>query len=465
MTSVARKSASKTDRAPAPPGPLGTSPVAFLRAFRRDRMRLFLDAQRRFGDIVRFRVGPKWLYLVLDPEAVQRVLQENHRNYDKRSAGYGKLKLALGDGLLTSEGEFWRRQRRIVQPAFHRDRLHQFGAVMTQATLAMLERWREPAQQREPVDVAAEMMRLTLEIIGTTMFSTNLGSDSRRLGELMTTAIEYINERITTWTAAFDFPEKLPTVKNRRFRQALRAGNQMVREVIEARRRSGTDHGDLLSMLMQMRDEETGEWMTDQQLRDEIITIFAAGHETTANALAWCWYLLSRNPAVGRKLREELDRVLGGRVPTADDLPRLTYTAMVVKETMRLYPPAWVISRNAVGDDVLGGFHIAAGSVVLVSPYVTHRHLRFWENPEGFDPERFVGDRLAALPRYVYFPFGGGPRMCIGTGFAMMEAQLILATVAQRHELHLLPGESVEPEPLVTLRPRHGVMALVQARS
>jgi cytochrome P450 len=438
------------------------SPLAFLRALRNDPTGLLLTAQRTYGDVCEYRMARR-LCFVFHPEGVQHVLKENARNYDKRTIGYQKLKLALGDGLLTSEGDFWLKQRRIIQPAFHRDRLRHFGEVMTGSAEEMLIRWRESARAGRPLDVAAEMMRLTLEIIGLTMFSIKLTEDADELGHMTTVALEYINQRMTSWTAAFDFPEKLPTPNNRRFRAAQQRGDELVLAIIEARRRGGAVHRDLLSMLMEVRDADTGEGMSDRQLRDEVLTVFAAGHETTANALAWTWALLSRHPDVGRRLRAELDETLGGRTPTTDDLPRLEYTSMVVKEAMRLYPPAWVVSRNALADDVIGGYRVRAGTVVVVSPFVTHRHASYWDNPEGFDPERFRAER--EIPRYAYFPFGGGPRFCVGNNFATMEMQLVLATIAQRFEVQLVPGFPVEMDPLVTLRPRHGVHARLRERT
>jgi cytochrome P450 len=258
--------------------------------------------------------------------------------------------------------------------------------------------------------------------------------------------------------------ERLPTRRNRQFRAALGRGDALIRAQIDERRKSDARPNDLLTMLIEARDEESGEGMTDQQLRDEVITIFSAGHETTANALTWTWYLLSKHPAVRRRLEGELDQVLGGRVPAVEDLARLEYATGVVKEAMRLYPPAWIISRRAIAADRLGGYDIPEGSIVLLSPWVTHRHPRFWENPEGFEPERFEPARAAALPRYAYFPFGGGPRLCIGNNFAMMEAVLLLATMARRYRLDLDPGHLVDLDPLITLRPRTGVRMQLTAR-
>jgi cytochrome P450 len=447
------------------PGPKGNSLFGFLNGLRRDPIGLFQQAKQAYGDVVRWQVGPVAVHAVFHPDDVQRVLQEHSKNYSKQSPGYDKLRLALGDGLLTSEGEVWRRQRRIMQPAFHRERLRGFGRAMTACTGAMLERWDAQACTGAPLDVAAEMMRLTLEIICQTMFSSEMGDRAQTLGDMMTIALHHLHARIASPASVLTFLDRLPTPQNRRFWKALRAGDELVFQVLAERRAAKVPPDDLLGMLMSARDEETGEAMTDRQLRDEIIVIFGAGHETTANALAWTFSLLSQHPTALRTLLCELDSVLAGRVATVDDLPPLEYTMMVIKEAMRLYPPAWSISRAAIADDVLGGFRIPAGSAVVTCPYLTQRDPRFWDNPEGFDPERFRGDAAASRPKFAYFPFGGGPRLCIGQGFAMMETQLVLATVLSRYQLELMPGRVPVPEPVITLRPKAGVWVTLKSRA
>jgi cytochrome P450 len=433
-------------------------------AFRRDPLGVLLAASREVGAVARFTVGPLDMFLLSDPDDIQRVLQDNAKNYSKRTIGYDKLRLALGEGLLTSEGDFWLRQRRIAQPTFHRDEIRKFAAVMTTCTEAMLDRWRGVADRSEWLDVSAEMMRLTLQIIGKTMFSIDLSHQSDRLGQLMTTAIHYVNDRMMSITAPFDFAERLPTPTNLRFRRALREGDEIVGRIIAQRRRRGEHPDDLLSMLMSARDEDTGETMTDRQLRNEAMTFFAAGHETTANALTWTWYLLSQHPWAAEQLRREVDTVLRGELPTTDDLPKLETTVRIVKEAMRLYPPAWMMSRRALDTDRLGGYGIPAGSVVLVSPYVTHRQPELWSHPIAFDPERFSPDEMARRPKFAYFPFGGGPHRCIGNGFAMMEVVLLAASIAQRYELDLDPNHEVALDAGVTLRPKHGIRMLPRRR-
>jgi cytochrome P450 len=306
------------------------------------------------------------------------------------------------------------------------------------------------------------MMRLTLTIVCQTLFSSDISTEADEVGQALTTVLKHTIDRMQS---LFDLAEILPLPENRRFYEALRTLDQVVYGMIKERRRSGRDTGDLLSMLVFARDEETGQSMSDKQLRDEVMTIFLAGHETTANALGWTWYLLSRHPEVTRRLEAELAEVLDGRTPTLDDLSKLNYTSMVIQEAMRLYPPAWIIGRNAVEADQIDGYDIPADSSIILSPYVTHRHPGFWDNPEGFDPERFSPQQTKDRPYFAYFPFGGGPRLCIGNNFALMEAKLVLATVAQRYRLELVPGHPVEPEPLVTLRPKYGLLMTLRPRN
>jgi len=399
------------------------------------------------------------VYLVSHPDLIKHILQDNNRNYHK-SVGYEKTRPMLGYGLLTSEDDFWRRQRRLAQPAFHRKHISAFATTMTDATSQMLQRWQHHAESGAPFNAAAEMMRLTLTIVGRTLFNTDLSDEADKVGQALTIALEHTNRRMQS---LFDLGEKLPTPENRRFNEAIKTLDEVVYGMIEERRRTNIDNGDLLSLLLHAQDEETGERMSDKQLRDEAMTIFLAGHETTANALAWTWYLLSKHPDVARRLRNELAAVLGGRTPTLDDLPNLVYTKMVLDEALRLYPPAWAIGRNSLAADKLGDYHLPANSIVVLSPYVTHRLPEFWPNPEGFDPERFRPEQAENRPRFAYFPFAGGPRLCIGNNFALMEMQLILAMIAQRYHLDLVPGHPIELEPMVTLRPRHGVLVTLRS--
>ncbi|HTT77933.1 MAG TPA: cytochrome P450 [Candidatus Binataceae bacterium] len=415
----------------------------------------------RYGDVTRYRFGAMQVFLVVHPDGVKRVLQENHRNYVK-SFDYQILKRLLGEGLLTSEGRLWLRQRRLMAPMFHRQRIAEFGATMVDCTLKMLDQWNSLASTGNTFDACSEMMRLTLEIVARVLFKVEIGGElAHEIGRDVTIA----NERFGQFDLGTLLPW-LPTLRNLQFRRATRSLNAIVGGIIASRRRIGQDRGDLLSLLLSARDEDTGEAMSDQQIRDEVVTLILAGHETTANALAWTWYLLSQNPEVELKLHAELAEVLGGRTPAVADLPNLRYTSKVIDESMRLYPPAWSVGRSPIADDEILGFHIPKGSTVMLSQWLTHRHPDFWEDPERFDPERFKPARADNRPRYAYFPFGGGPRQCIGNAFALTEANLILAAVAQKYRLRLVPGQRVEPLALVTLRSRYGLkMTLEPTRS
>jgi len=438
---------------PDAPGPSDRGLFGSLPRMRQDPIGLLMDSARTYGDVVRFRFVNRPVYLIVDPEDIRHVFQENYRNYSKQTRGFQVLRSFLAGGLLTAEGSEWLKQRRIAQPAFHRARIAGFGETMARAADEMLDRW--DASGAETLDVTAEMMRLTLRIVGETLLGSDVSSDADRVGRAVAVALRMANDSITRLVEP---PRFLPIRRNRQLGEALRTLDEVVYGMIARRRRSGADTGDLLSMLMHARDEETGDGMDDRQLRDEVMTIFLAGHETTAVALGWTWYLLSTHPAAARRLIEEVDTVVGSRRPTSDDLPRLRYTEQVIKESMRLYPPAWIISRSAIGDDVIRGYRIPAGAFVFASPYVTHRRPSLWENPEGFDPERFEPGRTDDPPHFRYFPFGGGPRQCIGNTFAMMELQLVVATVARRCRLDLIPGQRIGVTPSITLRPTRPIL-------
>jgi cytochrome P450 len=444
------------------PGPRGNIFLGIFREVTRDPIRLYMKARDEYGDIVRFRALPSihW-YLASHPNDVEKVLYGNQHNYRKGDFFNKSAGVLVGNGLLTSEGDFWRRQRRLSQPAFHRQRLAGLASTMTATAEAMSERWYGYAKSDQPFDIASEMMRLTLQTASLTLFGTDISGETDTVGRALRIAFDHVGYRLVH---PFTMPINIPTPRNLRFSKAKRVLDKVVYGIIDQRRRSGKDTGDLLSMLLLAQDEERGGGMSDLQLRDEVLTLFIAGHETTAVTLSWTWYLLGKNPDVALKLRAELENVLGGRTPTFDDLPRLQYTKMIFEETMRLYPPAWALPRQAIEEDVLGGYYIPAGSGVDVSPYVTHRHPDFWEEPEKFDPERFRPERAANRPRFAYFPFGGGSRTCIGNNFAMMEAQLILAIFAQRFRVDLVENHPVVPDPTFVLKPRHGVMVRVEKR-
>jgi cytochrome P450 len=443
-----------------PPGPRGLPIVGVLPAVRRNPTAVFLDAARRFGDVVYFRIGPRHGYLITNPADVRHVLQDNARNYHK-SPLYAKLRMSLGNGLLTSEDEFWLRQRRIAQPAFHRQRIAALASVMAEAARDTAAQWQAIASSGQPVDVAEEMMRLTRTVVLRALLGADLGPFAASVDHAWTIINQHIGESF--WSLGLT--DRFPTAKYRQFQAALAVLHGAVDHIISERRRRPSDSADLLSMLLSARDEETGEAMTDEQLRVEVTTFLLAGQETTSLALTWTWYLLSQHAGAQQRLEEEIDAVLDGRPPEYTDLVNLPYTRMVIDEAMRLYPPAWGFSRQALADDELGGFHLPRGWLAFVIPYVLHRLPAHWQDPEAFDPERFLPERSADRPKFVYLPFGAGPRQCIGNQFALIEAHLTVATIAQSYRLHLVPRHRVEPWPLITLRPRFGMPMIIEHRT
>jgi len=443
-----------------PPGPRGYPILGVLPNLRANPIRTFLDAADRYGDLVHLKAGPYHGYLASDPADIRHVLHDNARNYHK-SPLYDRLRDSLGNGLLTSEDAFWLRQRRLAQPAFHRQRLTAMADAMVDCTEETLERWDGVAARGETIDLVEEMMALTQTIIVRTMFSTDLGATA----EIVNRTWPIINRRIgeTFWSTKLE--TRLPLPANRRFWRALGELEAVVYRIIADRRRTRRDEADLLSMFLSARDEDTGETMTDRQLRNEVMTMLLAGHETTSLALSWTYYLLAQHPEIERSVAGEAERAAGGGRLSFAHLDRLAGTRRVIEESLRLYPPAWGFSRQAVADDEIGGYRVRRGSLVFLIPFVIHRRPGLWPDPERFDPDRFTPDREAARPRFAYIPFGGGPRGCIGNQFAMVEAQLIVAAVARRYRIALVPGQTVRPEPLITLRPSPGIRARLEKRS
>src|SRR5437588_436881 len=440
------------------PGPKTLWPGGHIFYFRRDPLRFFTRLAREYGDAVQFRAGPQRIFLLNHPDYVRDVLVTHHERFQKGRA-LQRSKRLLGEGLLTSEGEYHRRQRRLAQPAFHRQRINSYGQVMVEYAAKTSARWRDG----QTLDIHDEMMRLTLAVVGKTLFDADVESDADEVGEALTEVMELFGYMMLPFS---ELLEKLPFPARRRFERARARLDAIIYRIIEERRRSGADHGDLLSMLLFAEDEEGDHaGMTNEQLRDEVMTLFLAGHETTANALTWAWVLLAQNPESEARLHEELDAVLeGGRPPTVEDVPALRYTEMVVAETMRLYPPAYAIGRLSLEDQEIGGYHIPRGSLVLVSQYVMHRDPRFFPCPEAFDPLRFVPEMKETRPQFSYFPFGGGPRRCVGEGFAWTEVTLMLATIARRWRLRLAHDGRIEPQPRITLRPKGEVRMTFQSR-
>jgi cytochrome P450 len=437
-----------------PPGPkphflIGNMPLASP-----DPLAVYGRWAREYGDIFYYRAGWIQVYFLNHPELIEFVLVRNHQNFQKDRV-IRNSRWFFGDGLLTSEGEHWKRQRRLCQPAFHRERIASYASVMTNYAEQMLSHW----QDGTIVDVHQEMMRLTLRIVVRALFDVEAEETeeiSRSLNVMM---------RNSTGARLIlpPFFRRLPTPQMFEFRRAVRKLDDTVNRIIDLHRRNEGDSGDLLSVLMEARDED-GCGMDDQQLRDEVMTFLLAGHETTALALSWTWHLLSQDSQVEHNLHQELDRVLGGRLPTISDLSSLTYTGAIIKESMRLYPPAWSVARTAIKDFELGGYRIPAGANVVMSQWIMHRDARFFSDPEKFDPDRWSNETLQKLPRFAYFPFGGGPRQCIGSSFAMMEAVLLLATMAAQFQLGKVEGKLVVPVPSFTLRPKEGIYVALRKR-
>lgn len=447
---------------PLPPGPRSLPLIGVLPEVRRDALGFLMRTFQQYGDVAHYRLGPLSASLIAHPDGVRHVLQENVKNYTKDHVSYSMLRRTIGDGLVTSRGDFWLRQRRLAQPAFHRQRIAAMGQSMVAATIELLADWEQRAEQGVAFDVGEEMMHLTLRIVGDALFGSNVQAESL----IVHRAFNELSAQIIARFRNFNLlPPVLPTRADRRYRQAISELDTVVYRIIASRRARPEDSGDLLSMLMLARDEESGERMDDKQLHDEVLTMLLAGHETTATTLTWVWAMLDRHPQVVVLLEAELDRVLGERAPTVEDLPQLNYTRQVIDETIRLYPPIYIMSRQVLADDAIGGYRIKGGATVDISPYVTHRHPAFWDRPEEFDPERWTPERVAARPRFAYFPFSGGPRQCIGNSFAQMEATLVLATIASRYRLHLPENHTLAIDPLVTLRPRGGLPVRLERRA
>ena len=440
-------------RRPLPPGPRGHFLLGMIPELRRDLLGMYRDLARQYGDVVAVPFLGVTTFALSHPDHFKHVLQDHNRNYRRNTFFNNIVKLFNGENLFTTDGDDWLWRRRLMQPAFHRQRVTAFGALMTDSAGAMLDRW-QTQPDGQPLWVDREMMQLTLRVAGKALFGVDLVGESRALGEAFTHTSEFVNYRLG---APFPVPLFIPTRRNREFRRAAQTLDRTIYALIRERRRSGEDRGDLLTMLTQARDEDTGESLNDEQVRNEIALMMFAGHETTAVTLTWTFYLLSGHPEVECQLHAELADVLGGRAPTIQDLPDLRYTRMVIEESMRLYPPAWGVARQSVQADEIGGYHIPADAGLSLIINNVHRDPRWWPDPEKFDPGRFTPERSADRPGFAYLPFGGGPRLCIGNQFAMTEAQMVLATIAQRYKLRLVPGHPVRPNPIFVLRTSHGL--------
>jgi cytochrome P450 len=419
-----------------------------LPAFRKDPPGYLMSLAREYGDVVALALGRQNAFFVNDPEIIRDIFI-THQGKFKKSRMLERARVLLGNGLLTAEGESHKRQRRLVQPAFHRERLIGYSSAMVECAAACRGR----LQAGRELDVSKEMMRLTLAIVGRTLFSSSVEAEADEIGAALAQVFDLFELILLPFS---EWLEKLPLPSVRRFHRARARLDQTIYRLIAERRANPRDTGDLLSMLLLAQDEDGAGGLTDQQVRDEALTLFIAGHETTAVALTWTWYLLSQNPEAERKMREEIDSGVGGRLPSFEDLPKLRYTEHVFAESLRLYPPAWAIGRKVVSDFPAGPYMFPAGSIVLTSPYVTQRDSRWFPEPEAFRPDRWEKED-PSRPKFAYFPFGGGTRVCIGERFAWMEGVLVLATIAQKWRFELVPGHPVEKQARITLRSRYGM--------
>ncbi len=443
-----------------PPGLKLNLPFYITRKFFRpgDPIKLFEYLQQEFGSTAHYRIGNSDVFVLQEPEFVREVLVTQAHKFIKERTQQ-RMKILLGNGLITSDGEFHRRQRRIVAPAFHRQRIQAYGAVMVERALAMRDEW----QAGTEIGALAEMMRLTLQVVARTLLNTDVTAEVRQINDEVNAIMDLYNFLVALPRAEAYLHWPIPGLM--RFCRARKRLDAVVNRIIAEHRADAVDRGDLLSMLLRSRDEEADHaGMTNEQVRDQVLTIFLAGYETVATALTWTWYLLARNPEAEARMHEELDRVLAGRAPTIHDLPELRYTEMVLAESMRLYPPAWAMGRQATEDVELGPYRLPAGSYVFFSQYMIQRNPAFWPEPLQFRPERFTPEQKAGRSKFVYFPFGAGSRQCIGEGFAWMEGVLVLATLAQKWRLRLVPGQTIGLQPKITLRPKPEIRMIPELR-
>lgn len=431
-----------------------------LLQLRNERIQFFQNQKKKMGDIYRIKVPTRKVMVLTDPEWIKYVLVDNNKNYTK-SFAYDSIRLFLGNGLLTSEGEFWKRQRRLAQPAFHKEKLNLMFQNMVEQTQKCIDHLEKYADTNQPVNLGKELYKLTLDIVNSTLFYNEVGSTTDKIYNLVSEGSEFITQRIDN---PFHLPEWVPTPHNLREKKVLHSMDDVFFSIIDRRRKQKEDHEDLLSMLMEARDEETGEVMSNKQLRDEILTIFVAGHETTQIALGWTFYLLTQHPDKLAVLNEEIKNELKGEIPTAQTIRGLHYLKQVIDESMRCFPPAWIMGRRTIEKDIIHGYEIPPYTNIIMPIYVVHHDEKVWENPFDFVPERFSIENLKEKHKYSYFPFGGGPRLCIGNNFAIQEMQVCLAMILQRFTIEVDEHFVPELDPLVTLRSKHPIYAKVWKR-
>jgi cytochrome P450 len=447
------------------PGPKGEPILGSARGFQRDLLQTLLDGWREHGDIVRFKgVGPLFpVHLPVHPDYVTYVLKDNAANYPKTPFINDRWRMVVGNGLICSEGAFWLRQRRLAQPSFDPKLLRSFDGGVADRAQDLADDWERHAETGRPVEVAGAMVRLALAVLGQAMFSTDWRRDAEAMAPAVHVTIGHAYHQIESFVP---IPLGVPTPRNRRFLEARAVLDEIMYRLIRERRQMDDGPQDLLGTLMHAQDPDTGERMSDEQIHDELMTFMFGGHETVASGMAWTLYLLSKHPEVQRRMRAEIDGVLQGERPTADAMTgQLPYTTRVINESLRLYPPVSLISRSPLADDEIGGYHVPKGGMVLICSYVSHRHSGIWDNPEGFDPDRWLPERSEGRPKNAWFPFSGGPRQCIGGYFGLIEMHIVLSMILQRFELDLVPGHPVEPRPGITLGFRNGLQMTVRHRT
>jgi cytochrome P450 len=438
------------------PGPPGHFLFGHLREFRSGVLTLLLDSTRRYGDVVRFRLGPFTVHLINHPDGAEHVLQKRAQNYDKNTRSARFIRLVCGESLLTSNGASWQGQRKLLQPFFHQQSVKGFAGIMVEATKRMLAGWERATSSGDPLDAASEMMKLTYRIAAKSFFAADAGPETEAIERAMQVILPYTFGRLER---AVNWPVWAPTPQNRRFREALRSIDDVVERLISQHQSDRVGPGtnsDLLGMLLSLKDGSGQRALSHQQIRDQTITFLLAGHETTSNALTWTLHLLAQHPEVQQQLHEEIDQVLQNGPPTIEQLPALKQVRQVIRESMRLYPPIWIVERRVIEEDYVLGIRLPAGTSVVVCPYTLHRHPAFWDDPEQFRPDRF-----SKPPPAAYLPFGAGPRYCIGSEFAMLEAQLIISLIVQKVRVAPVPGNAPEPWPGITLRTRAGLPLVV----
>lgn len=444
-----------------PTTPFSLNPLNDTLAFKRDPLKFVKELREKYGDIAQFRLMNMSVVFVNHPDYIKRILQENHLNYDRNAPIFRPATAFLGEGLsLIPDNKRWLKERRLMQPAFHKQRIAGFTALMNELTGNMLAQWEtDYLQSGKELDLWDSMGQLTLSIVCKAL----LGTESSTIEDKVIPAFKQANDFIAEYMNMPIVPLKFPMPKHRAFWQVMKVLDEEVYSIINKRRQEQEEGNDLLGMLLSAVDDEN-EGLVDKQLRNEVITIMFAGHETTASTLSWIWYVLAQRPDLEQKLHEEVDQVLQGRIPTNDDLPALPYTRRLIDETLRYYPPAWQLFRRAASDDNLGDYHVPANSLIFLNPSLLHRHPDFWENPEDFDPDHFLPERAAQRYRHAYIPFSHGPRICIGFGFALTEAQVVVAMIAQKYRLKLASSPDIKPQPRMTLQPPEGGIKIMLER-